>query len=364
MSQHDYLIANATYPTVRSDINNALGAIVTLNSGSTEPSTTYAYMYWADTTTNTLKQRDSGNSAWKIRGTLDVDTVISKSAAYTVDLSDFNKTILCDAISAAFTITLPAAATASDGFCVILKKTDSGANAITIDGNGTETIDGDLTPELTDQYDSKMIVCDGSNWNIIAQVVSSGTGDSIIKGDTSVVCTDTGSDGVVTVKTDNATCGVFSKNGILSLARQSGCSAYLSADQTNIVNTTDTLVNLNTVNYDTLSEFNTSTHRFTATEAGKYLVVGNITWVENTLVADKAIYTRIRKNGSAIVNAINQIAVNASASPISSTATAILDLSAGDYVELSAFHTMGVNTPDIDGAALRGLTYMDIQKIA
>ena len=153
-------------------------------------------------------------------------------------------------------------------------------------------------------------------------------------------------------------------DGIINMPKQSGCCASLGTNQLNIVNTTDTLIDLDTVVDDIQGEFNTSTHRFTTTEAGKYLVVGNIIWVENTLVADKTIYTRIRKNGSLIVHAINQIAVNASANPISSTATAILDLSAGDYVELSAFHTMGVNTPDIDGVALRRLTYMDIQKLA
>jgi hypothetical protein len=38
---------------------------------------------------------------------------------------------------------------------------------VTIDGNAAETIDGDLTIDLTLQYESVMIVCDGSNWHII-----------------------------------------------------------------------------------------------------------------------------------------------------------------------------------------------------
>jgi hypothetical protein len=64
MAQHDYVIANGTGAAVRSDLNNALAAIVSQNSGATTPSTTYAYQWWADTTTGFLKLRNSANSAW------------------------------------------------------------------------------------------------------------------------------------------------------------------------------------------------------------------------------------------------------------------------------------------------------------
>ena len=64
MAQHDYVIANGTGAAVRSDLNNALAAIVSQNSGATEPATTYAYQWWADTTTSLLKLRNSANSGW------------------------------------------------------------------------------------------------------------------------------------------------------------------------------------------------------------------------------------------------------------------------------------------------------------
>jgi hypothetical protein len=64
MAQHDYVIANGTGAAVRSDINNGLAAIVTQNSGATEPATTYAYMRWADTTAGVMKMRNGANSAW------------------------------------------------------------------------------------------------------------------------------------------------------------------------------------------------------------------------------------------------------------------------------------------------------------
>ena len=64
MAQHDYSIANQSGSAFRADLNNALSAIVTNNSGSSEPSTTYAYMRWADTTAGVMKMRNGANNAW------------------------------------------------------------------------------------------------------------------------------------------------------------------------------------------------------------------------------------------------------------------------------------------------------------
>jgi hypothetical protein len=70
VATHDYVIANGTGAAVRSDLNDALAAIVSNNSGATAPATTYAYMWWPDTTTGLLKQRNAANSAWITIGTL------------------------------------------------------------------------------------------------------------------------------------------------------------------------------------------------------------------------------------------------------------------------------------------------------
>jgi hypothetical protein len=64
VAQHDYSIANGSGAAVRSDLNNALSAIVSQNSGTTEPTTTYAYMRWADTTAGVMKMRNGANNAW------------------------------------------------------------------------------------------------------------------------------------------------------------------------------------------------------------------------------------------------------------------------------------------------------------
>jgi hypothetical protein len=70
VATHDYVIANGTGAAVRSDLNDALAAIVSNNSSATAPATTYAYQFWVDTTTGLLKQRNAANSAFITIGTL------------------------------------------------------------------------------------------------------------------------------------------------------------------------------------------------------------------------------------------------------------------------------------------------------
>lgn len=71
MATHDYVIDNQSAPAFRSDLNNALQAIVTQNSNATAPTTTYANMVWYDTAANQLKKRNEANSAWITLGTID-----------------------------------------------------------------------------------------------------------------------------------------------------------------------------------------------------------------------------------------------------------------------------------------------------
>jgi len=179
MAQHDFVVENGTFPAVRADINSVLQAILTNNSGATAPATTAAYMRWYDTSTNILKERNAANNAWINIGSYDQTSGLfipasnsltsAKTTAYTVVMADRNSTILCDATSAAFSITLPAAATAGNGFIITVKKTDSSANAVTIDGNGSETIDGALTQVLSGQYDNITLISNGTAWFMLGK---------------------------------------------------------------------------------------------------------------------------------------------------------------------------------------------------
>ena len=80
MSQHDYNIANQSRTSFRSDLNSLAAAILSGNSGTTAPTTTTPYMFWADTTNNLLKQRNAADSGWIVRDTLDETFLLARSS--------------------------------------------------------------------------------------------------------------------------------------------------------------------------------------------------------------------------------------------------------------------------------------------
>ena len=70
MAQSDQQIQNANGQSVRNDINGNLDALFSNNSGASEPSTTTAFMWWADTNNDALKIRNAADSAFITVGTL------------------------------------------------------------------------------------------------------------------------------------------------------------------------------------------------------------------------------------------------------------------------------------------------------
>ena len=64
-------IANQGFPATRADLNNALQAIATNNSGTSEPSTTFANQWFYNETSNKLFIRNEANNAFIEVATLD-----------------------------------------------------------------------------------------------------------------------------------------------------------------------------------------------------------------------------------------------------------------------------------------------------
>ena len=86
---------------------------------------------------------------------------LTKTTTYTVQKSD--RVILCDATGGVFTVTLPPAQDMWNKD-IVIKKIDVSANAVTVDGDGAETIEGSATQSLASQYDAIHIISNGTAW--------------------------------------------------------------------------------------------------------------------------------------------------------------------------------------------------------
>lgn len=103
-------------------------------------------------------------------------SVTKSNTDYVITDTDGYRVILVSTGNTTRTITLPTAADNSQRI-ITIKKVDSGTGAVTIDGENSETIDGQLTKSLNVQYDFYELQCDGTNWNIIStSSASSGSG--------------------------------------------------------------------------------------------------------------------------------------------------------------------------------------------
>jgi len=73
MAQSDQVVQNATFPTVRADINDNLAALYSQSSGPSAPTTTVAFQPWVDTSSSppVWKIRNAANTGWITVGVLD-----------------------------------------------------------------------------------------------------------------------------------------------------------------------------------------------------------------------------------------------------------------------------------------------------
>lgn len=75
----------------------------------------------------------------------------------------------CSDAGGSYTITLPAATSKPRNWTYTFKKSNSSGNTITIDADGSATIDGATTHVLSTQYQFVTIRRAGSNWDIVAK---------------------------------------------------------------------------------------------------------------------------------------------------------------------------------------------------
>ena len=111
------------------------------------------------------------NEGFRSRAMLNVSAMSADFTVWADDSSGSPKDVyLVTTGASTITATLPAvsAADATAGRVVTILKIDGGAGSVTIDGDGSETINGSATVSLSSQYDYRTIVSDGLEWIVIS----------------------------------------------------------------------------------------------------------------------------------------------------------------------------------------------------
>ena len=229
MAQHDYDIANQSFPAFRTDLNGVLEAINTSNSGTSRPSGAVAGTIWLDTsggaTAHILKFYDGG---------ADINLATINTTANTVDFTDSSVTfdivndtspqLGADLDTNSFNIKIDDAHGIQDddgNELIVFQKTSSAVNQIDITNaatsnapeisatGGDTNIDLKLTPKGSGKLDLdgiKFPNADGSN----GQALKTDGSGNLSFGDVSVDLTAVASN-IVPDTSDSRDLGTTSK---------------------------------------------------------------------------------------------------------------------------------------------------------
>lgn len=167
----------------------------------------------------------SNGTTWEIvRG---ATRLYARSISALATVQDYDDIIICGGTT--YTLTLPTAVGQS-GRVLYIKRNSSGT--ITVDGAGSETIDGDLTQTLTITLESMILVSDGANWFQVGG--SSGSGvmveESISGTDTISEMTDIAICSGTTYTVTLPAAGSYGAGRILIVKRTSSGTITVDAD--------------------------------------------------------------------------------------------------------------------------------------
>jgi hypothetical protein len=180
MAQHDYIISNATFPAVRTDLNNALSAIQTTNSGTSRPTGAVAGQLWLDTTsatTPTLKYYDGAD---------DISLATIDHTANTVNWLDSTVSITGLSTTATGTVlTLSDSATTSTVNLIIdndkeirfREATANGTNYVSLSAPASLSADLTFTLPSADGTNGQALITNGSGVLSFTTLSADGTAD-------------------------------------------------------------------------------------------------------------------------------------------------------------------------------------------
>lgn len=225
-------------------------------------------------------------------------TVISN---YTVQPEDH--TILVDATTAAVTITLPPVGAKAFRYLVV-KKTDSGGNAVTVSAVGGALIDGASTVSLSAQYQTVLLHANATAWSKLGNPGSTTNSGTYTQTSSSAAAFATGPNGNTNpvFRTDNSASssatgvvvkGAAAGSGATVTAISSGTNEGLKIDakgsgDLTLQGTATGNVIANRLLSTDLTEVVTATNVITAAESGSVFFLNSSTEFVSTLPAPAA----------------------------------------------------------------------------
>ena len=232
MSQHDMNIANQGFPATRADINNALQAIATNNSGTSAPSTTFANQWFYNESTNKLFIRNEANSAF-----IEVATLDQTNNEWQITTGQIS---------------------AGDGDGLVFK-TDDGTTRITLSDGGDVTFaDG-----------TDIITATAGTDNVR---IGEGAGDSIASGGTNNIAIGKNAGTAITTGDDNIAIGTSAGDALTTSEHNVAVGKdALSTETLGSYNTAIGTLALTTQNNSDIDVYNTAVGAL----AGRFITTGN-----------------------------------------------------------------------------------------
>lgn len=142
-------------------------------------------------------------------------------------------------------------------------------------------------------------------------------------------------------------------------SQKNQCRMYLGTEQSNIADNTPTIVEIDTDDYDPDNISNTGTYKITPNQAGYYLIVAQVGWLSDSVVADKNYAAQIYKNTTLITSDISHAS---NVKGLTNLVTTVVSLNGStDYVQMKAISQSGGDTVDIEEG--KSKTYLLVARI-
>jgi hypothetical protein len=146
------------------------GSTLTISASRPAPSASDVLIFFSNLTAgspNTSGSSGTSGSAGT-SGVAGAYSIVSvTSTPYNATQTSGQPVLLVNTTTAGSNVTINLPTAVSNTAQFVVKKVDSGAFSVIIDGNSTQTIDGSLTATMSVPYQSINMISDNSNWLII-----------------------------------------------------------------------------------------------------------------------------------------------------------------------------------------------------